>query len=427
LENNQTPIFILRDDGAISIATSTVTAGTTIVGGNLTVGGTLTANSLGASTITAGNVSAGAFGSGTGGGNYEFPGNLSIGTTTAPAGILDVEGGTAGSGNGASIYLEAQNGAASGNTYGGTIDLITGAPNGSGVYGGVQFQTPNPGHVTSSGWMDFTMGNTGGLNSIDFTTINTTISSSYFPTANLQESIDFFAGNGDSGQGGYIGRDFSGNVNIISKQETLSGIPTPGTGNVVFLTEGNVGIGTTTPAQALTVKGNIYATGNVTCGGTCSSQWTSSGTAIYYNGGNVGIGTTNPSTALQVIGTITATTKNFEIPYPGNEMPGYDLVHSDLEGPENGVYYRGTATLVNGQATVTLPSYFGALTRAGSETVSLTAKGSVPFSLSYDSFDHDAGTFVVHGSVQSGSFDWEVYATRADVPLLQVVKPTPAQ
>jgi hypothetical protein len=70
-----------------------------------------------------------------------------------------------------------------------------------------------------------------------------------------------------------------------------------------------------------------------------------------------------------------------------------------------------------------LPPYFGALTRAGSETVQLTAKGGVPFALSYDSFDHDAGTFVVHGSVVSGSFDWQVEATRADVPLLQVVKP----
>jgi hypothetical protein len=127
---------------------------------------------------------------------------------------------------------------------------------------------------------------------------------------------------------------------------------------------------------------------------------------------------------LTVVGTITGTTKNFEIPYPGGEMPGYDLVHSSLEGPEVAVFYRGTANLVNGAASVTLPSYFGALTRTGSETVELTAKGGTPFILSYDSFNHDAGTFVVHGSVASGSFDWQVEATRADVAPLQVVRPT---
>ncbi|KKQ77013.1 MAG: hypothetical protein US98_C0016G0001, partial [Parcubacteria group bacterium GW2011_GWC1_38_6] len=42
---------------------------------------------------------------------------------------------------------------------------------------------------------------------------------------------------------------------------------------------GNVGIGTATPTQKLYVSGNIHATGNITCGGSCggASQWTASG------------------------------------------------------------------------------------------------------------------------------------------------------
>lgn len=187
--------------------------------------------------------------------------------------------------------------------------------------------------------------------------------------------------------------------------------------------------GTATNSGTVTKDYGLYLTGfgNGTHTNTPFDIYAADANTSNYFAGNVGIGTTNPSTALTVSGTITATTKNFEIKYPGDGMPGYDLVHSTLEGPEVGVYYRGTASLVNGQATVALPPYFGALTRAGSETVYLTAKGKVPFSLSYDSFDHDAGTFIVYGSTQSGSFDWQVEATRADVAPLQVVKPTPGK
>jgi prepilin-type N-terminal cleavage/methylation domain-containing protein len=250
----------------------------------------------------------------------------------------------------------------------------------------------------------------------------------------------------------------------------INGGATP-VANTLYVSGGNVGIGTPAPGAELDVETSSDANTNIArfmnpgqstagrytyvnfgksavAGGvsefgfventvTPANSWAFFGTPyglseqtaslVVSGNGYVGIGKTNPSTALDVSGTITGTTKNFEIPYPGGEMPGYDLVHSTIEGPEIAVFYRGTAQLVNNQATITLPSYFGALTRSGSETVYLTAKGNAPFSLSYDSFNHEAGTFVVHGSVPSGSFDWQVEATRADVPPLQVVKPTPGK
>ncbi|HUC01494.1 MAG TPA: hypothetical protein VMA75_01155 [Candidatus Paceibacterota bacterium] len=87
--SNATPLLLVRDDGAVSIATTTVTAGSTVIGNNLVVGGTVTASGLGGSTISAGNVSAGQFGSNTGGGNFSFPAAVNVsGTLSAASGTF---------------------------------------------------------------------------------------------------------------------------------------------------------------------------------------------------------------------------------------------------------------------------------------------------------------------------------------------------
>ena len=48
------------------------------------------------------------------------------------------------------------------------------------------------------------------------------------------------------------------------------------------------------------------------------------------------------------------------------------LVHSSLEGPEAGVYYRGRAQ----SDTIALPDYWTGLVRDGTITVQLTPNGS---------------------------------------------------
>jgi hypothetical protein len=71
---------------------------------------------------------------------------------------------------------------------------------------------------------------------------------------------------------------------------------------------GNVGIGTSSPSQALEVNGTVKATAYQGNGSQLTnlptSQWTTTGNNIYYNTGNIGIGTTTPGYSLDVTGSI---------------------------------------------------------------------------------------------------------------------------
>lgn len=113
---------------------------------------------------------------------------------------------------------------------------------------------------------------------------------------------------------------------------------------------------------------------------------------------------------------LTGVGKFFRIDHPAKA--GYDLIHACMEGPENGVYYRGTARLVDGEAIITLPEYFEALTRKEDRTVQLTPQGGKPFLLSAGEVAD--GRFKAHGTEPNGAFCWEVKAVRADVAPLEV-------
>ena len=63
-------------------------------------------------------------------------------------------------------------------------------------------------------------------------------------------------------------------------------------------------------------------------------------------------------------------TKTFSCPHPLDETQ--DLIHACLEGPENGVFYRGEVVLVDGAADVTLPDYFEPLVFEEDRSVLLT-------------------------------------------------------
>ncbi len=152
--------------------------------------------------------------------------------------------------------------------------------------------------------------------------------------------------------------------------------------------------------------------------------------ALYLRSSNgfVGIGK-QPDYSLDVAGVIhgqelsISGSKNFMIDHP-LDPENKQLVHSTLEGPEVGVYYRGEAQLQNGQTEVVLPSYFEVLTRKENRTVLLTPKFD-----SNEPISNLAASAVENGKFSARAIDsqnpsqkffWEVKAVRADIAPLEV-------
>jgi len=141
---------------------------------------------------------------------------------------------------------------------------------------------------------------------------------------------------------------------------------------------GKVGIGTTSPDELVTMKGqdarlhidnssgtNIARMGHSSGGGGGFMALTldSNTTAVtirsygdsYFNGGNVGIGTNNPSATLDVNGSLSKNSGSFKIDHPlPSKKDTHHLVHSFVEAPQADNIYRGKVELSEGKATVNL-------------------------------------------------------------------------
>jgi hypothetical protein len=107
--------------------------------------------------------------------------------------------------------------------------------------------------------------------------------------------------------------------------------------------------------------------------------------------------------------------KSFVIDHPLDAANKY-LVHTCLEGPEVGVYYRGKGEIVNGTSVVIhLPDYFGALCNgSGDATVQVTHiyDGKVKV-FSASEVDLQSNTFTVYG--ENGRFNWLVHGKRGNI------------
>ena len=98
----------------------------------------------------------------------------------------------------------------------------------------------------------------------------------------------------------------------------LTGIPsTFAPSPPIYYSSGNVGIGTATPSQPLTVQGNIYATGNITCGGTCGGSGGGAVSSIFGRTGAV-----TAQTGDYGFGQISGTVASGQLPSAGGDLGG---------------------------------------------------------------------------------------------------------
>ena len=112
---------------------------------------------------------------------------------------------------------------------------------------------------------------------------------------------------------------------------------------------------------------------------------------------------------LTLTGHLAATTKSFLIDHPSKE--GMKLQYASLEGPENGVYVRGTTD----QGFITLPDYWKDLVDNDSITVTLTPVGQFQ-----PLFVEQKNNREVRVGGVCGYYDYVVWGERKDVEKLEV-------
>jgi len=204
-------------------------------------------------------------------------------------------------------------------------------------------------------------------------------------------------------------------VNVASDSDWVS-IATGATAHDA-VTIDNQGLGLfSLSSQVITVNDVMVKNTGDTCTGelVCSGDSGSSGTtALSVTGGN----SASSNAAVSITGHLEATTKSFNIPHP--LLNNKRLVYGSLEGPEHGMYQRGSFDIEDGRRIVAidLPVYWSAMTYED-YTVNLTTYGD--YNVWISNRDEN-GFWVETNAEKEWSFDWSVIAGRKDAKL--VVEP----
>lgn len=158
------------------------------------------------------------------------------------------------------------------------------------------------------------------------------------------------------------------------------------------------------------VKVYSQGTAEFNVGGTASLKVSSTGVQTPNLSATSGtITTLNATTGT--FGTMQASVKMFDVPHPSQE--GLRLRHGSLEGPEFGVYIRGTTRLER----IVPPAYWADLIDADSITVTITPMGEAQNL--WVEYVSPTLIIIATDNYRSMRYSYLVMATRKDVPALQ--------
>jgi hypothetical protein len=147
-------------------------------------------------------------------------------------------------------------------------------------------------------------------------------------------------------------------------------------------------------------------TGQLVLSGTSGSSGT---TALSVTGGN----SSASNAAVSITGHLEASTKSFNIPHP--LLENKRLVYGSLEGPEHGMYARGSFDVNDERRVVAidLPLYWSSMVNPD-YTVSLASYGNYNVWINDRTED---GFWVETNAGDDWSFDWNVIGCRKDAKL----------
>jgi len=120
-------------------------------------------------------------------------------------------------------------------------------------------------------------------------------------------------------------------------------------------------------------------------------------------------------------GVVWADVKNFRVPNPNKANT--DIWYASVEGPEAAAYVRGTASLVDGRAEVTLPDHFTAVASDVGITVQITPSSAASKGIAVT--QRDSKGFVAQelgGGTGNYAFDYYVMAIRQGYENYKVVR-----
>lgn len=221
-------------------------------------------------------------------------------------------------------------------------------------------------------------------------------------------------------------------------------------GTVLNSVGGQIGVGTNAPAAKFDVRGEFAATDAVgkrvraLTNGTTGAVWTygppSQGgvagnapialmshlTGLPRNG-FIGVGGFEPPAGLFVDADSKGVVfgENVTVRAENPQTANTDIVYAALAGPEAAAFIRGTASVVNGEATITLPAHFVDAVVLNTVTVQLTPKSSASKGLAVAS--QNAGVIVVEellNGTGNYSFYWEVKAVRKGFETFAPIQPS---